>query len=107
MSARQINSLTNPTVKAVRALHLRKEREESGLFLAEGLKLVIEAIDLGRIPRTLLFGTDAASHPLLRRAVNAARSSRSAATSLKKSPAGTIPKPSSRCSPSSSPPLKP
>ena len=73
MSARQITSLTNPTVKAVRALHLRKEREESGLFLAEGLKLVIEAIDLGRIPRTLLFGTDAASHPLLRRAVDATR----------------------------------
>jgi len=73
VSARQITSLTNPTVKAVRALHLRKEREESGLFLAEGLKLVIEAIDLGRIPRTLLFGTDAASHPLLRRAVDATR----------------------------------
>ncbi len=73
MSARQITSLTNPVVKAVRALHLRKAREESGLFLAEGLKLVIEAIDLGRLPRTLLFGTDAASHPLLRRAVDATR----------------------------------
>ena len=36
MSGRQITSLTNPTVKAVRALHMRKEREESGLFLAEG-----------------------------------------------------------------------
>jgi len=34
---------------------------------------VIEAIDLGRIPRTLLFGTDAASHPLLRRAMDATR----------------------------------
>ena len=45
MSGRQITSLTNPTVKAVRALHMRKEREESGLFLAEGLKIVIEAIE--------------------------------------------------------------
>ena len=71
MSARQITSLTNPTVKAVRALHLRKEREESGLFLAEGLKLVIEALDLGRVPRTLLYGPDASSHPMLRRAVDA------------------------------------
>ena len=50
---------------------MRKEREESGLFLAEGLKLVIEAIELGRIPRTLLFGPEAAGHPMLRRAVQA------------------------------------
>jgi len=71
VSARQITSLTNPTVKAVRALHLRKEREESGLFLAEGLKLVIEAMDLGRSPRILMFGPEATSHPLLRRAVEA------------------------------------
>jgi TrmH family RNA methyltransferase len=71
LSARQITSLTNPIVKAVRSLHLRKEREESGLFLAEGLKLVIEALDLGRIPRILLYGPDAAGHPMLRRAVEA------------------------------------
>ena len=71
MSARQITSLTNPTVKAVRGLHLRKEREESGQFLAEGLKLVIEAMDLGRTPKILMFGPDATSHPLLRRAIEA------------------------------------
>ena len=40
MSARTVTSLSNPTVKAVRALHLRKAREETGLFLAEGLKIV-------------------------------------------------------------------
>ena len=71
MSSRQITSLSNATVKAVRALHMRKEREESGLFLAEGLKLVIEAIDLGRAPSILLFGPDATGHPMLRRAVQA------------------------------------
>ena len=71
MSPRQITSLANATVKAVRALHMRKEREESGLLLAEGLKLVIEAIDLGRAPSILLFGPDATSHPLLRRAIQA------------------------------------
>jgi TrmH family RNA methyltransferase len=69
MNARQITSLTNPTVKAVRSLHLRKEREESGLFLAEGLKIVIEAIDLGHAPSILLYGPDAAEHPMLRKAV--------------------------------------
>jgi len=65
---RRVTSLTNPTVKAVRALHLRKEREESGLFLAEGLKIVTEAVELGHAPRILLHGPEAADHPLLRRA---------------------------------------
>jgi TrmH family RNA methyltransferase len=71
MNARQITSLTNPTVKAVRGLHMRKEREDSGLFLAEGLKIVIEAIDLGHAPRILMYGPDAAQHPMLKRAVAA------------------------------------
>ena len=71
--SRQITSLTNPTVKAVRALHMRKEREESGLFLAEGLKIVIEALDLGHAPSILMYGPDAANHPQLQRAVQAAR----------------------------------
>ena len=72
MSGRSISSLTNPTVKAVRALHLRKEREESGLFLAEGLKIVVDAVELGHAPRVLLFGPDAAGHPLLKRSAEAA-----------------------------------
>ena len=36
----------------MRGLHLRKEREDSGLFLAEGLKIVTEAIELGHAPRS-------------------------------------------------------
>ena len=72
MSGRQITSLTNPTVKAVRGLHLRKEREESGLFLAEGLKIVIDAIALGHAPRIVMFGADAAGRPMLKRAAAAA-----------------------------------
>jgi TrmH family RNA methyltransferase len=72
VDARQITSLTNPTVKAVRALHLRKEREESGLFLAEGLKLVGEAFDIGHVPKILLYGPEARDLPLLRRIAKAA-----------------------------------
>jgi TrmH family RNA methyltransferase len=64
---RTVTSLTNATVKAVRALHLRKEREETGLFLAEGLKIIIEALDQGRAPRVLMHSRDA-DHPLLDRA---------------------------------------
>ena len=67
--SRAITSLSNPIVKAVRALHMRKAREESGQFLAEGLKIVTEAVELGHAPRILLFGAEAAGHPLLRRAV--------------------------------------
>jgi TrmH family RNA methyltransferase len=71
MSARTVTSLTNPTVKAVRALHMRKERDETGLFLAEGLKIVTEAVELGHAPTILLYGPDAGDHPVLRRVVEA------------------------------------
>ncbi len=67
MSARQVTSLTNPTVKAVRALHLRKEREASGLFLAEGLKLIGEALEIGHTPQILLYGPEARALPFLTR----------------------------------------
>ena len=67
MNGRTVTSLSNPTVKAMRGLHLRKEREESGLFLAEGLKIVTEAVDLGRTPKILMFGPEASDHPVLKR----------------------------------------
>jgi TrmH family RNA methyltransferase len=73
MSDRLITSLTNDTVKAVRALHMRKERETSGQFLAEGLKFIGEALDQGRAPAILLVGMDARPHQLLDRAMEATR----------------------------------
>ncbi|WP_414693332.1 TrmH family RNA methyltransferase [Phenylobacterium sp.] len=71
LSARAISSLQNPTVKAVRALHMRKERDDTGLFVAEGLKNVIEGVDTGHAPRILMHGPDAAAHPMMRKAVQA------------------------------------
>jgi TrmH family RNA methyltransferase len=71
VTSRTVTSLTNPTVKAVRGLHLRKERDETGLFVAEGLKAVIEGIETGHTPRILMHGDEAAGHPLLKRAVAA------------------------------------
>ena len=68
MADRLITSLTNDTVKAVRALHMRKEREATGRFLAEGLKFIGEALDQGRAPKLLLVGDNARPHPLLDRA---------------------------------------
>jgi TrmH family RNA methyltransferase len=76
MSARTVTSLSNPTVKAVRALHMRKERDETGLFVAEGLKNVIEGIDTGHAPKILMHGPDAAEHPMMRKAVQATLSAR-------------------------------
>jgi TrmH family RNA methyltransferase len=73
VNARVVTSLTNPAVKAARALHLRKARAESGLFLAEGLKIVADAVATGRPPRLILHAAEAADHPLLQAAAGAAR----------------------------------
>ena len=70
-SPRPITSLTNETVKRARGLHQRKDREESGQFLAEGLKIVTEAVENGRTPSILMFGPDARDHPVLRRVAEA------------------------------------
>ncbi len=52
---RSINSLTNQVIKSLRSLHDRKRRKQSGLFLAEGARIVTEAIDLGWAVRSLIF----------------------------------------------------
>src|SRR5579859_6339139 len=70
VTSRTVTSLTNPTVKAVRALHLRKERDETGLFVAEGLKTVTEGIETGHPPAILLHGPQP-PHPLLTKAIEA------------------------------------
>ncbi|WP_333585964.1 TrmH family RNA methyltransferase [Phenylobacterium sp.] len=70
--SRTVTSLTNPTVKAVRALHQRKTRDETGLFVAEGLKNVTEGVETGAVPQILLYGREAADHPLLKAAAQAA-----------------------------------
>ena len=52
---KEITSLSNPVIKDIRALSMKKHRDETGTFLAEGLKLVIDAIDLGWTIRTLIY----------------------------------------------------
>lgn len=71
--SRVVSSLTNDTVKAVRSLHLRKAREESGRFLAEGLKIVADAVELGFAPKIVMHTGEMASHPVLQRVLAAAR----------------------------------
>lgn len=45
--AKPVSSLSNPAVKRLAGLHLKKNREASGLFLVEGLRAVIEGVELG------------------------------------------------------------
>lgn len=62
---REISSLTNPAVKALRALHLKKNRENTGRFLAEGLKLVLDALDQGWPIFTLVVAKSETANPRL------------------------------------------
>lgn len=66
-----LTSFSNPTIKLLRSLHDKKGRREAGLFLAEGLRVVSEAVDAGWTPHVLLLTADAARHPLGRAAAEA------------------------------------
>jgi len=61
--ARQITSFSNPIVKHARGLRDRKNRRAAGQFLAEGLRILTEGREAGRLPE-MLFYSDA-SHPLV------------------------------------------
>jgi len=52
---KDITSLTNPIIKNLRQLTLKKYRDRDGLFLAEGLKLILDAFDQGWEIDTLIF----------------------------------------------------
>ena len=60
---KEVTSLANPIVKDIKALALKKFRDQSRSFMAEGLKLVIDALDLGWTIRTLVFAKNAKGNP--------------------------------------------
>jgi TrmH family RNA methyltransferase len=61
---REVTAFSNPTVKRLRSLRDKKARREEGLFLAEGLRIIAEARDSGRLPEIIAFSADGARHPL-------------------------------------------
>ena len=65
MIRRQITGFSNPTIKAVRSLREKKHRKREGRFLAEGLRLLTDARESGRIPELLLMAEGREGHPLL------------------------------------------
>lgn len=63
MLGEPISSLSNPLVKQARALRLHKAREESGLFLVEGILHVGEALQAGWDIFSLLYAPELLESP--------------------------------------------
>jgi TrmH family RNA methyltransferase len=61
---RQVTAFSNSTVKLLRSLRDKKARRAEGLFLAEGLRILAEARDSGRLPEIVAFSPEGARHPL-------------------------------------------
>jgi TrmH family RNA methyltransferase len=68
---RQITAYSNPLVKRMRMLRDKRHRRAEGLFLAEGLRILTEARESGRLPRYLFFAAASAAHPLVRLLIDA------------------------------------
>jgi TrmH family RNA methyltransferase len=66
-AVKTVTSLTNPTIKDIRALALPKNRKESGLFVTEGMKLVADAVEEDWPIKILVYGQKVADHPVVRR----------------------------------------
>jgi TrmH family RNA methyltransferase len=62
---RQITGFSNPTVKFLRSLREKKHRKREQRFLAEGLRLLTDARESGRVPEMLVLSTTREAHPLL------------------------------------------
>jgi TrmH family RNA methyltransferase len=58
-----ISSPANATVKLLKSLDRKKERVETGLFLAEGARLAEEALNHGWTPSSVLAGASALERP--------------------------------------------
>ncbi|MBC2664281.1 RNA methyltransferase [Novosphingobium flavum] len=62
---RQITGFSNPAVKFLRSLREKKHRKAAGKFLAEGLRLLTDARECGRLPEMLVMARGRDDHPLL------------------------------------------
>lgn len=58
MTAKFISSPSNPIIKDIKALEMRKRRKETGQFLVEGLRSVIEGVDLSWNLKYIAYHTD-------------------------------------------------
>jgi len=70
---KDVTSAANPVVKEIRALTQRKHRAETGLFLAEGLKLVADALEADWPVRTVVLNADFETQPMAAQVAATAR----------------------------------
>jgi TrmH family RNA methyltransferase len=68
---RQVTAFSNATVKRLRSLREKKARRSEGLFLAEGLRILAEARDSGRLPEIVAFSAEGARHQLAAEIIDA------------------------------------
>lgn len=61
---RQITGFSNPTIKRLKSLREKKHRKREAHFLAEGLRILTEALDAGKTPKLLIVVEDVELHPL-------------------------------------------
>ncbi len=67
---RIITAYSNPLLKQVRDLRDKRHRRESGQFLAEGLRILTEAREAGRLPALIFYAAASAGHALVRALVD-------------------------------------
>ncbi len=61
-----ITGFSNPRIKWLRSLREKKFRQREARFLVEGLRLLTDARESGRLPETLIMCAGRDDHPLLR-----------------------------------------
>lgn len=64
-SRRTITGFSNPLVKFLRSLREKKHRKREQRFLAEGLRLLTDARECGKVPEILVMAAGREPHPLL------------------------------------------
>jgi TrmH family RNA methyltransferase len=67
-----ITSASNPLIKTLKSLHGKKGRAETGLFLAEGARLALEASGLGVWPDIMVYAPAALDRPQVRSLIESA-----------------------------------
>lgn len=65
---KEVTSLSNPLVKSLKALTLKKHRDRERAFMAEGLKLVLDALDAGWIIHTFVYAKSGRGNAVVEKA---------------------------------------
>ncbi len=60
---KEISSTANPIIKDIRLLEKKRHREQTNQFIAEGMKLIIDAIEQGWHLQTLIFAASQKLNP--------------------------------------------